>query len=67
MLNFSLLSFSDIASVAAINSLYIALGSPVLPGWEGAGGDPCGEAWQGVLCNGSDIQSMYGDTNPVKI
>ncbi|KAJ7981414.1 Strubbelig receptor family protein [Quillaja saponaria] len=39
---------------AAINSLYAALGYPVLPGWS-IGGDPCGQAWQGVVCNGSDI------------
>ncbi|KAJ7948272.1 Strubbelig receptor family protein [Quillaja saponaria] len=39
---------------AAINGLYAALGSPLLPGWS-SGGDPCGQAWQGVECNGSDI------------
>ncbi|XP_021901023.1 protein STRUBBELIG-RECEPTOR FAMILY 3-like isoform X2 [Carica papaya] len=37
--------------VAAINALYIAMGSPVLPGWVGSGGDPCAEGWQGVQCN----------------
>ncbi|CAO2814470.1 unnamed protein product [Amaranthus hypochondriacus] len=36
--------------VAAINSLYAAFGS-LLPGWAVSGGDPCGEAWQGVLCD----------------
>lgn len=41
--------------VAAINSLYAALGSPVLPGWVASAGDPCGESWQGVQCNASDI------------
>lgn len=46
-------------SVAAINSLHAALGTPVLPGWTSAGGDPCGEAWQGVICNDSAIVSMY--------
>jgi hypothetical protein len=46
--------------VTAINSLYISLGSPVLPGWVGTGGDPCGEGWQGIVCNVSEIQSMYG-------
>ncbi|PPD85727.1 hypothetical protein GOBAR_DD17332 [Gossypium barbadense] len=44
--------------VAAINSLYAALGSPLLPGWIASGGDPCAEAWQGVQCNGSDIMSI---------
>ncbi|CAN0896874.1 Protein STRUBBELIG-RECEPTOR FAMILY 3 [Linum grandiflorum] len=44
--------------VAAINSLYASLGSPVLPGWVASAGDPCGEAWQGVQCNASEIQSI---------
>lgn len=47
--------------VAAINSLYAALGSPVLPGWVASAGDPCGESWQGVQCNASDIIAMYGN------
>lgn len=47
--------------VAAINSLYAALGSPVLPGWVASAGDPCGESWQGVQCNASDIITMYGN------
>ncbi|XP_009357082.2 protein STRUBBELIG-RECEPTOR FAMILY 3 isoform X2 [Pyrus x bretschneideri] len=41
--------------VAAINNLHAALGTPVLPRWTSAGGDPCGEAWQGVQCNDSVI------------
>ncbi|XP_068335368.1 protein STRUBBELIG-RECEPTOR FAMILY 3-like [Pyrus communis] len=41
--------------VAAINNLHAALGTPVLRGWTSAGGDPCGEAWQGVQCNDSVI------------
>ncbi|KAI4334004.1 hypothetical protein L6164_018747 [Bauhinia variegata] len=44
--------------VAAINSLYAALGSPVLPNWVPNGGDPCGQQWQGVQCNGSVIQKI---------
>ncbi|KAB5512798.1 hypothetical protein DKX38_029826 [Salix brachista] len=44
--------------VTAINSLYISLGSPLLPGWVSIGGDPCGEAWQGIVCNASEIQSI---------
>ncbi|XP_021856913.1 protein STRUBBELIG-RECEPTOR FAMILY 3 isoform X2 [Spinacia oleracea] len=44
--------------VAAINSLYAALGSPKLPGWVAAAGDPCGDAWQGVLCDTSNIISI---------
>lgn len=46
--------------VAALRSLYVALESPVLPGWVASGGDPCGEAWQGVQCDGgTTISSMY--------
>ena len=48
-------------SVAAINNLYVALGSPVLPGWIATGGDPCGEKWQGVECIDTNIVRMYGD------
>ncbi|KAG2330771.1 hypothetical protein Bca4012_019655 [Brassica carinata] len=44
--------------VVAINGLYAALGAPMLPGWTASGGDPCGEAWQGVVCNVSDIISI---------
>ncbi|WCJ30665.1 STRUBBELIG-receptor family 3 [Euphorbia peplus] len=44
--------------VAAINSLYASLGSPVLPGWVASAGDPCGENWQGVVCQASDIVSI---------
>jgi hypothetical protein len=44
--------------VAAINGLFAALGAPVLPGWIASGGDPCGEAWQGIICNVSDIISI---------
>ncbi|KHG30271.1 protein strubbelig-receptor family 3 [Gossypium arboreum] len=54
-ISFGLTNPSD---VAAINSLYAALGSPLLPGWIASGGDPCAEAWQGVQCNGSDIMSI---------
>jgi hypothetical protein len=46
--------------VIAINGLYVALGSPTLPGWTGNGRDPCGELWQGVTCTGSSIIGMYG-------
>ncbi|KAL2483255.1 Protein STRUBBELIG-RECEPTOR FAMILY 3 [Forsythia ovata] len=38
--------------VAALNSLYVSLESPSLPGWVASGGDPCGEAWQGIQCDG---------------
>ncbi|KAF1882033.1 hypothetical protein Lal_00038676 [Lupinus albus] len=49
---------TDIVDVAAINSLYIALGSPPLRGWKPVGGDPCFEAWQGVACVLSRITAI---------
>uniref|UniRef100_A0A0A9G2Y5 Leucine-rich repeat-containing N-terminal plant-type domain-containing protein n=1 Tax=Arundo donax TaxID=35708 RepID=A0A0A9G2Y5_ARUDO len=49
---------TDAADVSAINGLYVALGSPTLPGWTGNGGDPCGELWQGVTCTGASITGI---------
>ncbi|KAL6538240.1 hypothetical protein OROGR_012228 [Orobanche gracilis] len=49
------------SDVVAINSLYVALGSPPLPDWLASGGDPCGDAvepWQGVACDASSIISI---------
>lgn len=45
--------------VAAINSLYVALGSPLLEGWKATGGDPCLEQWEGVSCVFSNITALY--------
>ncbi|KAL0328110.1 UNVERIFIED_CONTAM: protein STRUBBELIG-RECEPTOR FAMILY 1 [Sesamum calycinum] len=50
--------YTNPSDVAAINSLYVALGSPSLPGWVASGGDPCGELWQGVVCEDSSISSV---------
>eukprot|EP00267_Zea_mays_P043650 XP_020395762.1 protein STRUBBELIG-RECEPTOR FAMILY 3 [Zea mays] len=47
--------------VSAINGLYVALGSPKLPGWSASGGDPCGESWQGVTFTGSSITSIISN------
>lgn len=52
------LALTDAADVSAINGLYVALGSPALPGWTANGGDPCGEKWQGVDCIGSSIDAI---------
>ncbi|GLU23060.1 hypothetical protein SLE2022_390920 [Rubroshorea leprosula] len=43
-------SLTDPFDVMAVNGLYLSLGSPPLTGWVPAGGDPCGEGWQGVNC-----------------
>ncbi|KAG9140077.1 hypothetical protein Leryth_023692 [Lithospermum erythrorhizon] len=47
-------AITNLADVAAINNLYVSLGSPALPLWVASGGDPCGEAWQGVTCDTSN-------------
>lgn len=44
--------------VDAIYTLYAALGSPPLPGW-GVDVDPCNGKWQGVVCEDTNIVSMY--------
>ncbi|RDX85614.1 Protein STRUBBELIG-RECEPTOR FAMILY 3, partial [Mucuna pruriens] len=49
---------TDPLDVAAINSLYVALGSPPLEGWKAIGGDPCLEQWQGVSCVFSNITAL---------
>ncbi|KAK4259949.1 hypothetical protein QN277_006225 [Acacia crassicarpa] len=49
---------TDLLDVAAINSLYVALGSPPLQGWKTTGGDPCAELWQGVSCVFSNITQL---------
>ncbi|GAB2301154.1 hypothetical protein Dimus_035187 [Dionaea muscipula] len=50
--------YTDPRDVFAINRLYAALGSPALQGWVQMGGDPCMEAWQGVLCVNSNITGL---------
>ncbi|CAA6672047.1 unnamed protein product [Spirodela intermedia] len=47
-----------LSRVFAINSLYVSLGSPPLPGWIPNGGDPCVEGWQGVQCVGPNITGI---------
>ncbi|XP_027917826.1 protein STRUBBELIG-RECEPTOR FAMILY 3-like [Vigna unguiculata] len=49
---------TDPLDVAAINSLYVALGSPPLEGWKAIGGDPCLEQWEGVRCVFSNITAL---------
>lgn len=40
--------------------MYTSLNSPEkLTNWRNDGGDPCGEAWKGVSCEGSAVVSMY--------
>lgn len=58
---FLLILFSYWFTVAAINSLYVALEFPPLDKWLPLGGDPCGDSWQGVLCVFSNVTEMYVD------
>ncbi|KAK1260626.1 Protein STRUBBELIG-RECEPTOR FAMILY 1 [Acorus gramineus] len=51
-------ALTDEQDVFAIINLYIALGSPPLPGWNPNSGDPCVEQWQGVQCVGPNITSI---------
>ncbi|KAI4978089.1 hypothetical protein ZWY2020_014643 [Hordeum vulgare] len=51
------LALTDAADVSAINGLYVALGSPALPGWTAMVETPC-EKWQGVDCIGSSIDAI---------
>ncbi|XP_057497290.1 protein STRUBBELIG-RECEPTOR FAMILY 3-like isoform X1 [Actinidia eriantha] len=44
--------------VNAINSLYAALGFPILPGWVPVGGDPCADGWQGVQCVNANVTGI---------
>ena len=46
--------------------MYTSLNSPPqLTGWKSSGGDPCGESWKGITCEGSAVVSMY-ECNYVK-
>ncbi|XP_068323610.1 protein STRUBBELIG-RECEPTOR FAMILY 3-like [Pyrus communis] len=51
-------ALTDPQDVIAMNSLFVALGYPPLPGWLLVGGDPCGDNWQGVGCVFSNITSL---------
>lgn len=44
--------------------MYNALNNPTeLTGWTIGGGDPCGDSWKGITCEGSSVVSMYGILN----
>ncbi|MCO5564753.1 hypothetical protein L7F22_018421 [Adiantum nelumboides] len=48
-------AFTDSQDVYALNDLYNSLSSPFLNGWNGVGGDPCAENWEGVACAGPNV------------
>ncbi|GFQ02875.1 protein strubbelig-receptor family 8, partial [Phtheirospermum japonicum] len=45
-------------AVQGLQVLYTSLNSPSqLTSWKSSGGDPCGESWSGVTCQGSSVVS----------
>ncbi|KAE9599079.1 hypothetical protein Lal_00043982 [Lupinus albus] len=53
------ISNTDPADVQALGVLYNAMNSPtVLTGWKIGDGDPCGESWKGITCDGSSVVSI---------
>ncbi|XP_075489199.1 protein STRUBBELIG-RECEPTOR FAMILY 8-like isoform X1 [Primulina tabacum] len=50
---------TDPNDVQGLQILYTSLNSPwQLTGWRYSGGDPCGELWKGVICQGSSVVSL---------
>ncbi|KAK7303345.1 hypothetical protein RJT34_14248 [Clitoria ternatea] len=50
---------TDPSDVQALEVMYNALNSPTqLTGWKIGGGDPCGESWKGITCEGSAVVSI---------
>ncbi|GMN36388.1 hypothetical protein TIFTF001_005978 [Ficus carica] len=63
VLIFSALPFvravTDASDVQALQVVYTSLNSPSqLTGWTSNGGDPCGESWKGITCEGSAVVSI---------
>ncbi|XP_058723746.1 protein STRUBBELIG-RECEPTOR FAMILY 8 [Vicia villosa] len=55
------LSFAntDSTDVQALEVMYNALNNPTeLTGWKIGGGDPCGDSWKGITCDGSAVDSI---------
>ncbi|KFK28787.1 hypothetical protein AALP_AA7G048200 [Arabis alpina] len=50
---------TDQSDVQALQVLYTSLNSPSqLTNWNNGGGDPCGESWKGITCEGSAVVSI---------
>ncbi|CAH8306460.1 unnamed protein product [Eruca vesicaria subsp. sativa] len=50
---------TDPSDVQALQVLYTSLNSPSqLTNWGNGGGDPCGESWKGITCEGSAVVSI---------
>ncbi|XP_062161527.1 protein STRUBBELIG-RECEPTOR FAMILY 8 [Alnus glutinosa] len=50
---------TDPSDVQPLQVLYTSLNSPSkLTNWKSSGGDPCGESWKGITCEGSAVVSI---------
>lgn len=50
---------TDPNDVQGLQVLYTSLNNPSqLTGWKSSGGDPCGESWRGITCQGSSVVSI---------
>ncbi|CAL5410604.1 unnamed protein product [Camellia sinensis] len=50
---------TDSSDVQALQVIYSSLNNPSqLTNWKTNGGDPCGESWKGVTCQGSAVVSI---------
>ncbi|XP_010448928.1 PREDICTED: protein STRUBBELIG-RECEPTOR FAMILY 8-like [Camelina sativa] len=53
------LCVTDPSDVQALQVLYTSLNSPSqLTNWKNGGGDPCGESWKGITCEGSAVVTI---------
>ncbi|KAK6932769.1 Leucine-rich repeat-containing N-terminal, plant-type [Dillenia turbinata] len=52
-------STTDPSDLQALQVMYSSFNSPSqLTNWKSSGGDPCGESWKGVTCQGSSVVSI---------
>ncbi|XP_042037244.1 protein STRUBBELIG-RECEPTOR FAMILY 8-like [Salvia splendens] len=50
---------TDPSDAQGLQVLYTSLNSSSrLTGWKSSGGDPCGESWKGITCQGSSVVSI---------
>lgn len=53
------LANTDPTDVQALEVMYNAFNNPTeLTGWKIGGGDPCGDSWKGITCEGSSVVSI---------
>ena len=50
---------TDASDVQALQVMYTSVNSPPqLTNWKSSGGDPCGESWKGVTCEGTAVVAI---------